>query len=661
MLTPSYIDTLSSGVKGGDFDKYTMKFYDAATDTHLHVAAALVGSVQHQAIEDGTMSCKEHAVSTVKAAQKKEVEDATAARDASLAQVKDNKATADKRSKIAHANATKPLRDLVVKATTREQAGASILVKKTAGLADAASAVFQSETVVNKTRDDAALAMQKADDARDLAFSAANATYRRAADQASTVFGGIKAEATAAFDAAVGACTDAQADVRSMAKEHRGNLANVADLTTKVLACAEPKAAAGQVALLQVNEAKKTARCHRLRAELHQETVLAELSLTSTRSLRGSRASAKPVLTGAAAPVITGASTKPAAPVITPAKKPVSTANTGGASTKPVVVTAEATTAAPTTTTSTTTAEATTVAPWKVTGSGDPTAKSVIADARAALAGEVGIMDAVMAQCRKVNKAMLDKEVKRAQVVLSSEVAEAHAAKVAEENVASAIRTRIAKAQVGPKRDAAEALAKTAAVHDVASQEAAQATAELEAAQLQKKDSQVAEAVGAENADINLAQALSRHGTAYNKAAATITASHASAVEAATSNAKGAQTPSALADAERKCESDSSLLRVALLMKAKGIGLTSKIDHLKDWQEPTPVHCAVSAWKQGVCSTTCGLGERTNTRTVVTKANKYGIPCPKLEKQIECNMVCYGPSRRRTRLYYYHWRGSELL
>ena len=608
MLSSSFVETLTSGVKGGDFDKYTMKFYDAATDTHLHVAAALVGSVQHKAIEDGTMSCKEHATSTVAAAQKKEVEDAAAARDASLAQAKDNRATADKLSKIAHANATKPLRDLVVKATTREQAGASILVKKTAGLADAANAVFQSETLVNKTRDDAALAMQKADDARDLAFSASNSTFRLAESQARTVFDGIKAEATAAFDAAVGACKDAQADVRSMAKEHRGNLANVADLTTKVLSCAEPKTAAGQVALLQVNEAKKTARCHRLRAELHQETVLAELSLTSTRSLRG-----------------------------IDAKKPVSTANTG-ASTKPAVVAAETTT----------------VAPWKVTANGDTTAKSVIADARAALAGEVGIMDAEMAECRKVNKAMLDKEVKRAQVVYSSEVAEANAAKVVEENVASAIRTRIAKAQVAPKRDAAEALAKTAAAHDVASQEAAQATAELEAAQLQKKDSQVAEAVGAENADIALAQALSRHGTAYKKAAATFAASHASAVEAATSNAKGK-----VADAERKCESDSSLMRVALLMKAKGIGLTSKIDHLKDWQEPTPVHCVVSAWKQGVCSTTCGLGERTDTRAVVTKANKYGLPCPKLEKQIECNMVCYGPRRRRTRLCCYCC-GSEL-
>eukprot|EP01012_Entosiphon_sulcatum_P049575 TRINITY_DN6820_c0_g1_i6.p1 TRINITY_DN6820_c0_g1~~TRINITY_DN6820_c0_g1_i6.p1 ORF type:complete len:7637 (+),score=112.47 TRINITY_DN6820_c0_g1_i6:5459-28369(+) len=52
-----------------------------------------------------------------------------------------------------------------------------------------------------------------------------------------------------------------------------------------------------------------------------------------------------------------------------------------------------------------------------------------------------------------------------------------------------------------------------------------------------------------------------------------------------------------------------------------------------------PVDCVVSSWSAwSACSATCGGGQRTRTRYVVTSAKDNGIPCPALLEQEPCNI-----------------------
>jgi hypothetical protein len=54
--------------------------------------------------------------------------------------------------------------------------------------------------------------------------------------------------------------------------------------------------------------------------------------------------------------------------------------------------------------------------------------------------------------------------------------------------------------------------------------------------------------------------------------------------------------------------------------------------------QPCPVNCVVSDWSAfSACSTTCGGGVQTQTRTVVTAASNGGTACPALVNQQSCN------------------------
>ena len=53
---------------------------------------------------------------------------------------------------------------------------------------------------------------------------------------------------------------------------------------------------------------------------------------------------------------------------------------------------------------------------------------------------------------------------------------------------------------------------------------------------------------------------------------------------------------------------------------------------------PCPVHCDVSAWgAYDTCTRSCGGGEHTRARSVVTLANNGGYICPSLEETHACN------------------------
>jgi hypothetical protein len=57
------------------------------------------------------------------------------------------------------------------------------------------------------------------------------------------------------------------------------------------------------------------------------------------------------------------------------------------------------------------------------------------------------------------------------------------------------------------------------------------------------------------------------------------------------------------------------------------------------YEGPCPVHCAVSAWTTFTsCSRTCGGGEKTRTRTVITHAKHGGYVCPLLSETDSCNI-----------------------
>jgi hypothetical protein len=54
--------------------------------------------------------------------------------------------------------------------------------------------------------------------------------------------------------------------------------------------------------------------------------------------------------------------------------------------------------------------------------------------------------------------------------------------------------------------------------------------------------------------------------------------------------------------------------------------------------QPCPVDCVVSAWSEwGPCTKTCGGGEQTRTRTVISPAANGGQPCPVLSETRTCN------------------------
>ena len=52
---------------------------------------------------------------------------------------------------------------------------------------------------------------------------------------------------------------------------------------------------------------------------------------------------------------------------------------------------------------------------------------------------------------------------------------------------------------------------------------------------------------------------------------------------------------------------------------------------------PPPVNCDVSNWSSyGACSTSCGPGTKTRTRTVITQPSNGGAACPALSESIDC-------------------------
>lgn len=55
-------------------------------------------------------------------------------------------------------------------------------------------------------------------------------------------------------------------------------------------------------------------------------------------------------------------------------------------------------------------------------------------------------------------------------------------------------------------------------------------------------------------------------------------------------------------------------------------------------EQPCPVNCEVSNWAEwSVCSVTCGGGEQTRIRTVITSPENGGAACPVLEETQPCN------------------------
>jgi hypothetical protein len=55
---------------------------------------------------------------------------------------------------------------------------------------------------------------------------------------------------------------------------------------------------------------------------------------------------------------------------------------------------------------------------------------------------------------------------------------------------------------------------------------------------------------------------------------------------------------------------------------------------------PCPIHCTVSEWAAwGGCSTSCGIGSKSRSRSVTTEANHGGVVCPELTDEGECMVV----------------------
>jgi Spondin-like TSP1 domain len=66
------------------------------------------------------------------------------------------------------------------------------------------------------------------------------------------------------------------------------------------------------------------------------------------------------------------------------------------------------------------------------------------------------------------------------------------------------------------------------------------------------------------------------------------------------------------------------------------------IESISVFTPPVPVNCVVSSWSEwSVCDQTCGGGTQTRTRTVITPASNEGTPCPILSESRPCNtQVC---------------------